>query len=142
MFEYQLKILIGEKRTPALIKKYEYGNLGCWDIKSTLSNRFLNWNKIFKKMKLLLAKLRSLWYVHFILTILFVLTLASDVAVLYRNDAFSILVLSTKKHYPSFSKIYFEVKALKTFKISTDCRIKTCWSLKRRAILKIPSNVF
>ena len=33
----------------------------------------------------------------FLLTILFVLTLASDVAVLYGNDAFSILMLSTKK---------------------------------------------
>ena len=28
------------------------------------------------------------------------------------------------------------------FKISTDCHIKICRSLKRRAILKIPSTVF
>ena len=37
------------------------------------------------------------------MTILFVLTLASDVAVLYRNDALLILVRSTKKR----STIYF-----------------------------------
>ena len=35
----------------------------------------------------------------FVLTFLFVLTLASDMAVLYESDAFSILVLSTKKWY-------------------------------------------
>ena len=65
------------------------------------------------------------------------------------NDAFSILVLSTKKLYSSFLKkvfvflkICFKVKVLKTSKVFTDCHIKTCWSLKRRAILKIPSTVF
>ena len=30
---------------------------------------------------------------------------------------------------------------MKTFKIFTDCYIKTCRSLKRRAILKIPSTI-
>ena len=70
-------------------------------------------------------------------------------AVLYGNDAFSILVLSTKKRYSSFlkkvfvfQKICFKVKVLKTFETFTDCYIKTCRSLKRRAILKIPSTVF
>ena len=70
-------------------------------------------------------------------------------AVLYGNDAFSILVLSTKKRYSSFlkkvsvyQKIRFKVKVLKTFKISTDCYIKTLRSLKRRAILKIPSAFY
>ena len=29
-----------------------------------------------------------------------------------------------------FQKIYFKVKVMKTFKISTDCHIKTCRSLK------------
>ena len=68
--------------------------------------------------------------------------------VLYGNDAFSILMLSTEKQYSSFlkkvfvfQKIYFKVKVLKTFKISTDCHIKTCQFLERRAILKIPSTV-
>ena len=43
----------------------------------------------------------------FVVTILFVLTSASDMAVLYENDAFSILVLSTKKRYSSFFKKVF-----------------------------------
>ena len=39
-----------------------------------------------------------------------------------------------------FHKICIQV--LKTFKIFSDCHIKTCRSLKRRGILKIPSTVF
>ena len=57
----------------------------------------------------------------------------------------SILVLSTKKRPSSFlksvcvfQKIYFKVKVLKLFKISSDCHIKACQSLKWRTILKIP----
>ena len=80
---------------------------------------------------------------------IFLLTLASDTAVLYGNDAFSILVRSTKKQCSSFlkkvfvfKKICFKVKVLKMFKIFTDRHIKTCRSLKRRAILKIPSTIF
>ena len=83
-------------------------------------------------------------YVHFVLGILFVLTLVSDMAVLYGNDA-----LSIKKEHSSFfikvfvfQKICFEVTGLKTFRISPDCHIKTWRSLKQRAILKIPSIVF
>ena len=52
-------------------------------------------------------------------------------AVLYGN-AFSILVLATKKRYSSFlkkvfafQKVYFKVKVLKTLKIFTDFPIKT-----------------
>ena len=70
-------------------------------------------------------------------------------AVLYGNDAFSILVFSTKKQCPSFfkkvsvfQKICFKVKPLKTFKMFTDCHIETCLSLKQRTILAIPSTVF
>ena len=65
------------------------------------------------------------------------------------NNAFSILVLSTKKRYSNFQKKvfvfqknYFKVKVFKTFKSFTDYPIKTCWSLKQKAILKIPSAVF
>ena len=68
--------------------------------------------------------------------ILFALTLTSDMAVLYGNDALSMLVLSTKKWYSSFlkrvfvfQKICLKVKLLKTFKISTDCHIKRYRSL-------------
>ena len=96
-----------------------------------------------------MEKLQSLCYVHFVVAILFVLTLASDRTVLNGNDAFSILVVSTKKRYSSFlkkvfvfQKICFKVKVLKTFETFTDCYIKTYRSLKRRAILKIPSTVF
>ena len=32
-----------------------------------------------------------------------------------------------------FQKISFKIKVLKTFKISSDCQIKTCRSLKRTA---------
>ena len=85
---------------------------------------------------------------HCVVTILFVLTLASDMAVLYGN-VFLILMHSTKQRYSSFLKkvfvflkICFKVKVLKMFKIFTDRHIKTCRSLKRRAILKIPSTVF
>ena len=70
-------------------------------------------------------------------------------AVLYENDASSVLVFSITKWYSVFlkkvfvfQKICFKVKVLKSFKISTDCHIKTRRSLKRRAILKIPSTVF
>ena len=81
--------------------------------------------------------------------ILFVLTLVSDRAVLNGNDVFSVSVVSTKKLYSSFlkkvfvfQKICFKVKVLKTFETFTHCHLKTCRSLKRRAILKIPSTAF
>ena len=70
-------------------------------------------------------------------------------AVLYGNDVLPILVLLTKKWYSSFlkkvsifRKICFKVKVLKSFKISSACHIKTCWTLKQRPILKIPRIVF
>ena len=54
--------------------------------------------------------------------------LASDMPVLYGNDAFSILVISIKKQHFSFlkkvfvfQKICFKVKVLKMFNIFTDC---------------------
>ena len=73
-----------------------------WYIESTLCNRFLNWHTIFKKIKQLLTKLCPLWYVHFVLTILFVLKLASNMVVLHESNAFSILMPSTNKLYCSF----------------------------------------
>ena len=85
--------------------------------------------------------------IHVVL-ILFVLKLAFDKTVLYGNVALSIVVLSTEKQSSSFSKkvfvfqkTCFKVKALKMFKISGDCHIKICRSLKQRAILKIPNTV-
>ena len=80
---------------------------------------------------------------------MFILLLASDVAVLCGHDVFSILVLSTEKavlqffqkgfHFP---EICFKVKVLKTFKISSNCHMKTCRSFIQRALMKIPSTVF
>ena len=67
------------------------------------------------------------------------LTLASDIAILYGNDVFSILVLSTEEQ--QFILSFFR-KSFKTFKISTNCHIRTCQSLKRRNILQIPSTGF
>ena len=73
----------------------------------------------------LLAKLPSLSQIHFALTVPFTLTSASDMVVLYGNDTFSILVLSTKKQDSSFlkkvsvfQKICFRVEVLIRFKIS------------------------
>ena len=87
--------------------------------------------------------------VHFVPTILFVLTLASDMVVWNGSYAFSILLLPTEKPYYSFlenvfvlQKIVFKVKLLKTFKFSTDFHIETYRFLKRRAILKIPTSIF
>ena len=48
----------------------------------------------FKKNKVVTGKTPFFLIVHFVLIILFVLTLASDMAVLYENDAFQILELS------------------------------------------------
>ena len=75
---------------------------------------------------------------------IYLLTLASDRAVLCGNVALSILAFSTKKLYSSFLKrvcffqkiflkTFFSEKLLKTFKISSDLS-------KRTAILKIPSR--
>ena len=41
-----------------------------------------------------------------------------------------------------FQKICFKAKVVNTLKIPSGCHIKTYWSLKRGAILKIPSAVF
>ena len=51
--------------------------------------------EILKKKCFLKKAVTGETLVHFVLRILSVLTLASDMAVLYGNDAFSILVLST-----------------------------------------------
>ena len=105
--------------------------------------------QIFQKNKAVISKTPLFVTGHLVDAILFVLTLTSDRAVLNGDDVFSILVVSTKKRYSSclkkvfvFLKICFKVEVLKTFETLTDCHIKTCRSLKRRTILKIPSTVF
>ena len=105
--------------------------------------------QIFKKKKSSYRKTPLFVIGPFVVAILFFLTLASVRADLNGNDVLSILVVSTKKRFSSFlkkifafQKICFKVKVLKTFETFTDCHIKTCRSLKRRAILKIPSTIF
>ena len=50
-----LKILTDKKhlemKLSSVYEKREYGHLSSWDIKPTLYEKFLNWNKIFKKIK-------------------------------------------------------------------------------------------
>ena len=77
------------------------------------------------------------------------LNIVSDLTVLYESDAFSIFVLSTKKKVLQFfekgsryPENLLQSQMLKTSKISKDCHTNTCQSLKRRAILKIPSSIF
>ena len=85
---------------------YEYGHLVRWYIKPTLYKRFLKLKQNFPKNKEVTNSVLC-DEVHFVLTILFVLTLASGMAVLYGNDALSILVLSTKKLYSTFLVNFF-----------------------------------
>ena len=65
----------------------------------------------------------------------------------YGSDTFSMVILSTKKQCSIFLKGFrflenlFQIKVLKTFKVSSICHIKTCRSLKRKAILDFPSTV-
>ena len=60
------------------------------------------------------------------------------------NVALSFIVLWTKKHYSRFLRkdLSFLKTLLKTFKIASDCHVKTYRSLKRRAILKIHRTIF
>ena len=52
--DFVLRIFTGKNRrqfNSSDYKKYKYGHLGYWYIKSTFYKRFLNWKKIFKKIK-------------------------------------------------------------------------------------------
>ena len=150
----QSRILTGEKHrqiNSSAYKKYQDGHLCCWYIKLILYKWLLKWIKIFEKNEAATGKTPFFAIGPFCThqSICLNITLACDIAILYENDAFLILELWVKKRCSGFlkkvfvlQKICFKVKVLKKFKISTDCHIKTCLSLKRRAILKIPSTVF
>ena len=143
----KLRILTGKKhsKTPSAYEKYEYR---IWVVGTS--------NQFFKRGSYTETKISKQWIrtpffviIPFCTDILFVLTLASEMAVLCRNIAFSILLLSTKNRYSSFlkklfvfQKVCFKVKVSKTFKISSNSHRNTCRSLKRRANYKIPSTVF
>ena len=83
-------------------EKYQYWHFGRWYIKWSVYKRFLYSNQFVKKIKWLVAKLRCLWWVYFVLPIQFVSTLASDKAILYGNIVLSIAIASTKNWYSSF----------------------------------------
>ena len=102
----------------------------------------------FKKNKVVTGK-TPFFVIHFVLPILFVLTLTSWKTVLYGNITLSVLVFYTKNLHSTFLKkvfvfwkIYFNVKVLKTFIAVSDYHMKTCRSFKRRAILKISRTIF
>ena len=103
-----------------------------------------------KIQRAVLVKLSSPWQANFVFPHQSVsLTLAFKRALQYGNVAITIVILTTKnsssnflKKVLVFQKTYFKVKVFKTFKISGDCLIKTCQSLKRRTISKISITIF
>ena len=135
------KIKTPSNKTPALTKST---NMGIW-VLGTSSQLFVRGSKTetkFPKNKVVTGKTTFFvigpFCTHYSICLFL---LAFYMAVLYGNSALSRLLLSTKKRYSSFlkklfvfQKICFKVKVLKTLKISTDCHIKRCRSLKRRAI--------
>ena len=140
---YRHREKIHSNETPVLMNSM---NMDIWVVGTSnqLFKRFLNWNKMLKKKKVVIGQNS--------LPIPFILRLASDSAVLYQYIMFSIWGLLAKKHTPKLKNtpaswkwfsIFFKVKVLETFKISCNCQIKTYQSLKRRAISKIiPSTIF
>ena len=94
------------KWNPTAYKKYEYSHLGLWYVKLTLCKRFLNWKKILTQEKVVAGK-ATFFVIDAFCTRRSILTLAFDMAVLYGNDAVSILVLSNTKRYSSYLKQIF-----------------------------------
>ena len=82
-------------------------NMNIWVIGTSnqLFEDVIKLKQNFQKNKVVVTgKSPFLWYVYFVLTILFVLTLASDIAGFFGYDTFLILVLSIKKGTPVFFK--------------------------------------
>ena len=96
---------VSSNKTPMFSKSM---NMDIWMVDNTLT--FLNWSKILEKIK-------SLWQINFVISISFVVKLAFDRAVLYRNALFSILVLSTKSgRFCVFQKVFQKLKYWKLSK--------------------------
>ena len=74
--------------------------MGSWYIQSNLYKSFLNWNKIFKKNKVVIGKTPFFVIGAFHPPHTFCIALAFDKAVLYENVVVS--VVPTKKWSPSF----------------------------------------
>ena len=71
-----------------------------------------------------------------VLPILFVLTLASDRAVLYGNVAFSVLVLSTEKRYSSFLKKVFVFEKIITVFLEKPIKTNSSFTVNLAEMLK------
>ena len=118
-------------------KKYEYGHFGSPHIKLTLYKRFLKKNKIFKKYEIFNSK------TLFSVIGPFCTPYPSCGIIGFWQSKFvwkCFQSFSTKKRY--FLFFWKFASKLKYWKIYSDCHIKACRSLKRRAILKVPSTVF
>ena len=83
---------------------YEHRHLGSCHIRWTLYAGFLNWNRIFKKNKVVAGKNSVLFGRSMLYSPFYVLTQAFDSVFFYENVGLSILVLSTKKRNSSFLK--------------------------------------
>ena len=139
MSNIYLRILTEKKHRQIKLQRLE--KVGIWasgllvhQINS--HKRFLNWNKIFKKKvgtgKAPFFVIRPFCTHHFI---------CLNIGFWYGSFVWKWCLFNRFQFFFAFQKICFKVQVLKPFKISTDFHIKTCWSLKRRAILKIPSTV-
>ena len=117
-------------------------DMGIWIwVVSPLSQLFIRTSQtdifFFQKNQVVSGKTPLTLISPFCVPILFVLALAFERAVLYRNVVFSIVVLSTRKQYTNFSKkvfvfqkiFNFNVRVMKIFKISCDFRKNICQSL-------------
>ena len=148
IFNFLIKDTHREKappnKTPGVIKST---NMGIWDvgIPNKLFIRVLKLKQNLQKNKAVAANTPFFFIGPFCTHHSICLNTGFWQSSLNGNDVFSVLVLSTKKRFFSFlkkvfvfQKICFKVNVLKTFKISTDCHIKTCRSRKQKAILKIP----
>ena len=149
---FHLRILTGKKHPK--IKLQYLGKLWIWTFGSLVHqiNSFqeaLKLKQIFQKNKAVTGKTSLFAIGQFCSHHSICLNIGFWQKVLNGNGVFSILMVSTKikrysgflKKFFVFQKIWIKVNVSKTFKISTDCHIKTSRSPKRRAILKIPSTV-
>ena len=103
--KYNLRILKGKKH--AKINLQRLRKIRIWTFGSLVHQinsyiEVLKLQQIFQKNKAVTGKTPLFVKGPFVVAILFVLTLASDRAVLNVNHPFSILVVSTKKRYSSF----------------------------------------
>ena len=130
-----------------MYQKYEYGHLGSWYFKSTLCNRFLYWKKKFpKRSKAVTGKTAFIVIGPLCAPHSFCLNNGfwegSFVWKCYTSNCDTFNWKTILQFFLKRFSFFRKVKTLGTLKISSDCHIKTCQSLKPRAILKICSTVF